>query len=199
MKKILLFATIISIVTIAGLNCSSSSPTEIKYDNPVILSEVTYLPSDKNEGVYPCKAVLDNDNNPYKNVLMSNLKWSIQSTTGNFAAKYYSWATCLAQDPNGESQYYTAMNLKDIANKMSTETSKDSTFKDSTQKRAIRAYYSVLVNFPNTRLYASANDKVGWSALPLCVGAIKLLGGNPSPYVNVKTTNGDSTTIIQLK
>lgn len=198
MKKILLFATIISIVTIAGLNCNSSSPTEIKYDNPVILSEVTYLPSDKNEGVYPCKAVLDNDNNPYKNVLMSNLKWSIQSTTGNFAAKYYSWATCLAQDPNGESQYYTAMNLKDIANKMSTETSKDSTFKDSTQKRAVRAYYSVLVNFPDARGY-DITGKISWSLLPMCVAAIKQLGGNPSPYVNVKTAGGDSTTIIQLK
>lgn len=187
MKKILLLTTIISIFTIAGLSCDSSSPTEIKYNDTSILSGAKYYaPSDTNEGIYPCKAVLENEKNMFKNVVVNyanrgKFKWDIK---GNDAAKYYSWATVLAQDPSGEAQFKTAEQLDSIAKYES-----DATKKKETQRRAIRAYYSVLTNFPLTRLYDGSKDTVGISALPKSVTAIKKLGGNPFPFYNVPTNN----------
>lgn len=195
MKKILLLITVISMFT--GLSCSSSSPTEIKYSESIDLSKVTYnVPNDTNEGIYPSKAVLDNEKNPFRNVLvdMRSFKWDVENFTYNStdssALKYYCWATCLAQDPNGLAQFHVAERLKEIY-----KSEKDPTKKEEIRKRAVRAYYSVLANFPDARQYGK--DGHSWNLLVGSVKSIKSIGKNADSYpFEIEVTPGNDTIVV---
>lgn len=68
-----------------------------------------------NEGIHPDTSVLDDPENPYANasVGMENV-WDLNDECPSAKAKFYLWATILANIPIGEHQYFTAKSLHEL-------------------------------------------------------------------------------------
>ena len=95
----------------------------------------------ENEGVFPDNCVLDNSNNPYAKVAVTeDNKFQLSDEAPSAKSRYYLWATALARSAGipGENQYYTALSLHEVFGESGSPTTRD---------QAIKAYRSVLDNF----------------------------------------------------
>ncbi len=95
----------------------------------------------EDEGVYLENCVLDNPENPYANVSVTeDNKFDLQDAAPSAKSRYYLWATALAKGAGipGENQYYTALSLHEVYAESSSATTRD---------QAKKAYRSVLDNY----------------------------------------------------
>ena len=110
----------------------------------------------ENEGVYPDPCVLDNPENPYANVPITEpsdevpepctelydptSKFTLSDDAPSNKAKYYLWATALARGVGlqGENQYFTAFYLHALYAVSGCPT---------TREQALKAYRSLLDNY----------------------------------------------------
>lgn len=93
------------------------------------------------EGIFPDDCVLDNPENPYASVAVTeDNKFQLSDEAPSAKSKYYVWATALARGAGlqGENQYYTAVWLHEVFAESGSPTTRD---------QAIKAYRSVLDNF----------------------------------------------------
>jgi len=95
----------------------------------------------EDEGVFPDDCVLDNPENPYASVAVTeDNKFALNDEAPSNKSRYYLWATALAKGAGlqGENQYYTALSLHEVYGESGSPTTRD---------QAIKAYRSVLDNF----------------------------------------------------
>ncbi len=95
----------------------------------------------ENEGVFPDDCVLDNPENPYARVSVTeDNKFRLNDEAPSAKSRYYLWATALARGAGipGENQFYTALSLQEVYAESGSPTTRD---------QAIKAYRSVLDNF----------------------------------------------------
>jgi hypothetical protein len=95
----------------------------------------------ENEGVFPDECVLDNPENPYARVnITEDNKFELQDAAPSAKSRYYLWATALAKGAGiqGENQFYTALSLHEVFAESGSPTTRD---------QAKKAYRSVLDNF----------------------------------------------------
>ena len=107
-------------------------------------------------GIYPETCVLDDPENPFSTTTIIefdvnnpdadnkfDLFNSIPAGPSGAKARFYFWATALAQRGSGENQFYTALALHELFDANSNAISKD----ELVREQALRAYRSVLQNF----------------------------------------------------
>jgi hypothetical protein len=110
----------------------------------------------ENVGVHPETCVLDDPANPFATTTI--IEFDVNNPGGDnkfdlfnslppgpsgAKARFYFWATALAQRPSGENQYYTALALHELYDANSNAISTD----ELVQQQALKAYRSVLDNF----------------------------------------------------
>ncbi|MFP2910454.1 hypothetical protein ACLESD_36540 [Pyxidicoccus sp. 3LFB2] len=145
----------------------------------------------ENVGVHPDQSVLEDPNNPFAlNSPGEETKWQIQSG-GDHVAAFYAWATLLARGPYGEAQFYVANDL--VAVYQNGEASQEQLPLVRTQ--AIRAFQSVLDNFPDAVTY-DATGTVAYELLtPAYKGIVDLGGTVQGGWVLVQTANGQERVV----
>ena len=107
-------------------------------------------------GVHPETCVLDDPENPFATTTIIEFDVNAPEATNKFElfdslppgpsgakARFYFWATALAQRPSGENQYYTALALHELYDANSNAISTD----ELVREQALNAYRSVLDNF----------------------------------------------------
>ena len=95
----------------------------------------------EDEGIFPEDCVLDNPENPYVSVAVTeDNKFDLANDAPSAKSRYYLWATALARGAGlqGENQYYTAVSLHEVYGESGSPTTRD---------QARKAYRSVLDNF----------------------------------------------------
>jgi hypothetical protein len=152
------------------------------------LSKLQFHLYSANMGIYPDQSILDDPNNPfaYDPPTDDHGKWDIESFGGPVAA-FYSWATVDANQPGGEAQYYTGDNLKKI---FQTGLAAPSDLPGA-RNLAIRAFQSVLDNFPASVTYLDKNGKIAARLATFAFNGIVELGGMvQGGWVLVNTASG---------
>ncbi len=107
-------------------------------------------------GVHPETCVLDDPENPFATTTIIEFDVNNPGAENKFdlfnslppgpsgaKARFYFWATALAQRPSGENQYFTALALHELFDANSNAISQD----ELVREQARRAYRSVLENF----------------------------------------------------
>lgn len=109
---------VITLLFILLGGCGSNDTGQVRQSYS--LEQIPFPYDLENIGVHPSNAALDDPNNPFRQVDLRVFdKWaqlenlSLNSETRRVARFYY-WATLLAQDPNGENQFMTALVLKEL-------------------------------------------------------------------------------------
>ena len=95
----------------------------------------------EDEGIFPDDCVLDNPENPYISVAVTeDNKFDLADEAPSAKSRYYLWATALAKGAGlqGENQFYTAVSLHEVYGESGSPTTRD---------QARKAYRSVLDNF----------------------------------------------------
>jgi len=119
-------------------------------------------------GIYLETCILEDNNNPYRNVAtgefdlnnpdepVGKLELLAEIPEGPTGAKarFYLWATALANRASGENQYFTAVALHELW----TEQVKDGFGDPLIQQQALKAYRSVLDNFFSSVTFLSTCD-----------------------------------------
>lgn len=187
-KKLLQSALVLA--SLGGLLGCEDQP-EPHYIDGTLLDEVTFTPTNTSMGIHPSQAVLEDENNPFRNLEISvEGKFDIEANGSN-AAAFYSWATVLARQPTGEHQFFTAVNLAQMFQNREV----DNRSLETVREMAIAAYQSVLDNFPDSVTF----DESGTFAFPLAPGAyfgiLDLGGAPPLGWVVVETPDGIPTVV----
>jgi hypothetical protein len=95
----------------------------------------------ENEGIHLESCILDNPENPYAKVAVTeDNKFDLSDEAPSAKSRYYLWATALAKGAGipGENQYYTALSLHEVYAESASPTTRD---------QAKKAYRSVLDNY----------------------------------------------------
>lgn len=179
-----IWALIMGLVLLT-LGCEAAPPT---HRFGLQLTGVTFQFVDKTEGIHPSQTVLDNPNNPFRDVSISDTAKFDILTGGGSAGGFYAWATLLARVPTGEHQFYAANKLDEVY--LSGEVTV--TQRETVRQMAIGAYQAVLDHFPNSVSY-DATGTVAYRLATPAYKAIVALGGQvKGGWVLVKTaTDGE--------
>lgn len=141
-------------------------------------------------GIFPDRSVLRERNNPFAKGTDQFTKFDIESW-GVPVPRFYVWASALAKEPTGENQFYTAGALRDIYNLEQVDP--DELY--LVREMAIRAYQSVLDNFPDSVTF-DASGRIPFALAPLAFDGIESLGGTPEGgWVRVATPDGGTTVV----
>jgi hypothetical protein len=115
----------------------------------------------ENVGVHPETCVLEDPENPYAAVPISEfdpfnpedpfnklvLDDSIPKGPTGAKARFYLWATALATRPSGENQYFTALALHELFDANSNAIGDQGSVDELVRLQALKAYESTLFNF----------------------------------------------------
>lgn len=176
-----LFISIAAVASVIAASCSTNPTYMSGVELPTSVMSERY----ENEGIYPDTSVLNNPNNPFKDIDISDdLKWQLQGS-GEISVRYYCWATVLARTPSGEAQYYTALALRDAAS-----------FDTSYKPIAAQAFLTVLDCFFSSVSYLS--DGVTYFRLaPLAYQELVDIGDEyiPSDYALITDDNGNTIVV----
>ena len=147
--------------------------------------------SSDNMGIFPDTSVMSDSNNPFAYDLPSEtVKWDLQMSAGPIAS-FYSWASLLANAPSGEEQYYVGINLQQMV-----EIGKvDDATKPKATELAIRAYLSVLYNFPTSVTYDPTGTIAYDLATPSYKAVVALAGMAPPGWALVKDSQGNDRAV----
>lgn len=142
---------------------------------------------DPTVGIHPSEAVLNDPNNPF--ALSSSgrdTRFDIEAADENNVAAFYSWASWLAREPTGESQFYAAANLAEIwrAGNASQEDL------PIVREMAINGYQTVLDDFPDAATF-DATGTIRFELLtPSYQGIVELDGTPEGGWVIVNDAEG---------
>jgi len=143
---------------------------------------------DPTEGVHPSTVTLQNPNNPFREIVISDdVKFDILGNGGN-AGAFYAWAALLAAIPIGENQYGTALKLRDIylANEVANPEDRE-----AVRLMAIDGFQAILDCFPDQLLY-DATGTFGLKLSTLSYNQILDLRGVPQgDWVLVTNSRGE--------
>ncbi len=151
----------LALIATAALVSTGCSGERDESDGQLINSLV--LPTDvvldlycEDVGVHPQNCVLDDPQNPFATTTIIEFDVNDPDADNKFdlfnalppgpsgaKARFYFWATALAQRPSGENQYYTALALHELYDANSNAVSTD----ELVRQQALKAYRSVLDNF----------------------------------------------------
>ena len=158
-----LFLALLGAVILFVTGCTSERDAN---DGQVI--NAILLPTDvvlnlacENVGVHPEDCVLDDPENPYVNVPISEfdvnnpnapfnkltLNAAIPKGPTGAKARFYLWATALANRPSGENQYFTALALHELFDANSNASGDVGSEDELVREQALKAYESTLTNF----------------------------------------------------
>jgi len=116
----------------------------------------------ENEGIYLERCVLDNPENPYATVAVTeDNKFDLNDEAPSAKSRYYLWATALAKGAGiqGENQYYTALSLQEVYAESASSTTRD---------QAKKAYRSVLDNyFLAPTFFGPFTPEISYFAVPV--------------------------------
>jgi hypothetical protein len=159
-------------VLLMGWSCARESTLEPTWLGASSFPNFSTFTLYSNEGIYPDKTVLIDEDNPFRHMGVSEeMKWQISLDETPIAA-FYAWATVLANAPSGEAQFYTGLALENISYFTNRVLAK---------QRAIKAFQAVLDYFPNSVTYA-ANGIDYYGLGVLAYNKIIELGGTPRGY-----------------
>ncbi len=141
-------------------------------------------------GIHPDKAVLFDPNNPFvPGAVDQDNVWKIQASTGAVAG-FYAWATLLARGPNGERQYYVALDLKAIYEQSLANPDQ----LEEVRALAIRAFQNMLDQFPTAVTY-DATGTIAFDLSTPCVENILALGGTPVGWILLTNSEGNHVAV----
>lgn len=142
-------------------------------------------------GIHPNQDVLLDPNNPFREYgVGSETKWDLLAAGGNVAT-FYAWATLLANQPNGEHQFFTGIGLRGIYE------TQEAPEEDLARVRemAIAAFQSVLDNFPESVTFDASGERPSRLAT-FAVNEIIDLGGRvEGDWVLVQLPNGGTEAV----
>lgn len=151
----------------------------------------TFVPTTETMGIYPDDSVLGDAENPFAGTTPgAETRWEIESF-GDPVAAFYSWATLLVREPNGENQFYTALNLQRIYQAGRADEADLSAVRDL----AIGGYQSLLENFPESVTYDATGTIAFNLATPAYQGIVEL-GGVPQGW-SLVVTEGDGRVAVK--
>ncbi|MFP2926308.1 hypothetical protein ACLESO_14030 [Pyxidicoccus sp. 3LG] len=155
------------------------------------LEDLTLQFHSADEGIHPDRSVLEDPNNPFADSPPGEeTKWVIESGASSVAG-FYSWATVLTQNPTGEAQFYVGGNLLGVyqAGQASQEDL------PRVREQAIRAYQSVLDNFPDAVTYDASGTIAYELVTPAYKGIVEMGGTVTGGWVLVQTANGQERAV----
>lgn len=168
--------------------CEVEAPRYRFGDN---LGELRFSVFDPSEGTHPSQAILANPANPFRDVdVGTETKWDILASGGDVAA-FYAWGTLLARGPYGELQFYTAKELSEIYQTGQA----DADELPVVREMAIRAFQSVLDNFPNDVTFDATGTTPFRLATPAYLGIRALDGAVTGGWVLVATPDGNQEAV----
>lgn len=134
-KIIIIIAAVLVVLFIAGCDRRTG---DLVTASPLPTDYILNLYS-ANEGIHPDQSVLDNPDNPFAqaNLNMENI-WDLNDNSPSPKAKFYLWASMLANIPTGEYQYFTAKALHELYTAGGSENAK---------AQAKKAYRATLDHF----------------------------------------------------
>lgn len=162
------------------------------YDDPsyrvgVSLADLSFEVTDPDMGVHPNRSILRDPNNPFAEAI--SLEGKFDAFSDSFVAGFYGMGTALATQPTGEHQFYTASALEGIYN---FEDNEDPAL---VRDMAIRAYQSVLDNFPGSFTY-DISGRPSFELGPAAIDGIERLGGTvQNGWRKVLTEDGTPTAV----
>lgn len=113
------------------------------------ITGIEFVLYNQNVGIHPNQDVLLDENNPFAETgVGAETKFQILASGGN-AGGFYAWATLLAQQPNGEHQFYTAIKLRDLSESGELDAVTSSKVRDM----AVRGFQAQLDFFPEAVTY----------------------------------------------
>ncbi|MFT5680962.1 MAG: hypothetical protein ACI8RZ_001868 [Myxococcota bacterium] len=177
-----------ALLPLALAGCAQIAPAE--YDYGTDLETLEYNLYSLSAGVYPSTDVLDDPNNPFHRGVGIETKWEIQSADLPIAG-YYAWATWLTGQPNGEAQFYTAVNLHAIHDRGLADP--DDLY--YVRLIALDAYQTVLDMFPDAVTY-DATGTIAYELAPQAYAGIEALGGVVAGDWTLITNDDGSTVLI---
>lgn len=155
------------------------------------LEDLTLQLHSPNVGIYPDNSVLEDPNNPFRHATPGvETKWKIQASSAHVAA-FYSWATLLAREPGGEAQFYVGTTL--LAIYQNGEASQAEL--PLVKAQAIRAYQSVLDNFPDAVTYDATGTYAYDLVTPAYKGITEMGGTVQGGWTLVKLSNGQDRAV----
>jgi hypothetical protein len=168
-RKLPLFAGLVLVpFALAWSGCSNDAT----FYNGDSLDDLQLDLYSEDEGIYPDTSALMDPNNPFAtSSLGAETKWMVQSGEGPIAG-FYVWATVLARQPSGEAQFYVGLDLG------TAFLSGDTNVVDppEIQAQAIRAYQTVLDEFPDSVTYDATGTIAYDLATPSYLGILSLGG-----------------------
>jgi hypothetical protein len=189
MKTLSLFVRTAPLVGACLLGAGCSNDATFYYGDS--LSDLRLSLHTDDEGIYPDTSALENPANPFADsALGPETKWNIQSGEGPIAA-FYVWATVLVREPSGEPQFYVGQNLA------AAYLSGDSRVDDPAEvrERAIRAYQTVLDEFPDSVTFDATGEIAYDLATPSYQGIVGLGGTVQGGWFLVTMENGQKRAV----
>lgn len=159
-----LYLSLLGLLALGVAGCSGErDASDGQVFNGIILpTDVVLNLACEDVGVHPETCVLDDPENPFATVPISEfdinnpnapfnkltLAASIPAGPTGAKARFYLWATALARRANGENQYFTALALHELYDANSTAINEEiGSVDELVQAQALKAYKSVLDNF----------------------------------------------------
>lgn len=129
---------LIALLAVLLLTSCDRKTGDLVTDSPLPVDYVLNLYS-VNEGIHPDQSVLRDPDNPFAqaNLNMENV-WDLNDASPSPKAKFYLWASILANIPIGEYQYFTARSLHELYTAGGSENAK---------AQAKKAYRATLDHF----------------------------------------------------
>lgn len=143
---------------------------------------------DPSVGVFPSEVVLEDPNNPFALASPSGVEslFEIEANDENDVTAFYGWASWLARQPAGESQYFAAVNLHEIWEAGNAPQADLPVVRDM----ALAGYGNVLEVFPNAFIYDESVTFTIELATPAYFAIVELGGTPPPGWVVVNDANG---------
>ncbi|MCP3139315.1 hypothetical protein [Pyxidicoccus xibeiensis] len=155
------------------------------------LDDLTLQFHGPDEGIYPDQSVLEDPNNPFAGTPPGEeTKWVIESGASSVAG-FYAWATLLARAPGGEAQFYVGGNLLGVYQSGLAPQE----VLPQVREQAIRAYQSVLDNFPEAVTYDASGTIAYELVTPAYKGIVEMGGTVKGGWVLLSTANGQERAV----
>lgn len=156
-RGVLILLMGLAVTTTAGCSSERDANDGVLFNTILLPTDVVLSLACENVGVHPETCVLDDPENPYVNVPITEfdvnnpddpfnkltLNAAIPEGPTGAKARFYLWATALTRRASGENQYFTALALHELFDANSNPLEQD----ELVRAQALKAYESVLVNF----------------------------------------------------
>jgi len=178
--------TLLPLLLTALAGCATDLPVPA-YRYGTVLADLAFQVSDPGMGIHPNTSILRDPENPFVEGI--SLEGKFAALSDSPVAGFYGMGTALAGQPTGEHQFYTAVSLDAIH--AEREVDDPGLVRDM----AIRAYQSVLDNFPGSVTF-DVTGRTSFELGPLAIDGIEGLGGQvQNGWVKVPTADGGFTAV----